>query len=115
MGAHAPSPRRGVRHATHALPQGDALAGLLLPRRRDEFGRRELARADRVASRSADRRIRDGEGALLSPDFRRGADDGRPWRGAEAHRVNIVDSTDEDIRAIADPLWRHLLKSSNEG
>jgi len=29
--------------------------------------------------------------------------------------VNIVESTDEEIRAIADPLWRGLLKSSNEG
>jgi hypothetical protein len=30
-------------------------------------------------------------------------------------RVNIIDRTDEEIRAIADPLWRDLLKSSNEG
>lgn len=30
-------------------------------------------------------------------------------------RVNIGDRTDEDIRAIADPLWRELLRSSNEG
>jgi hypothetical protein len=29
--------------------------------------------------------------------------------------VNIVDSTDAEIRAIADPLWRHLVKHSNEG
>ena len=29
--------------------------------------------------------------------------------------MNIVDSTDEAIRAIADPLWRDLLKYSNEG
>ncbi len=28
--------------------------------------------------------------------------------------VNIIDKTDEEIRAIADPLWRDLLKSSNE-
>ena len=28
--------------------------------------------------------------------------------------VNIVDKADEEIRAIADPLWRDLLKSSNE-
>ena len=32
-----------------------------------------------------------------------------------APRVNIIDKTDEEIRAIADPLWRDLLKSSNEG
>jgi len=33
----------------------------------------------------------------------------------ESLRVNIVDHTDEEIRAIADALWRDLLKSSNEG
>jgi hypothetical protein len=33
----------------------------------------------------------------------------------EAVRVNIVDRNDEEIRAIADPLWRDLLKHSNEG
>lgn len=39
---------------------------------------------------------------------------------AEAHvlrepRVNIIEKTDEEIRTIADPLWRDLLKQSNEG
>jgi hypothetical protein len=29
--------------------------------------------------------------------------------------VNIIESTDEEIRAMADPLWRDLLKASNEG
>jgi len=29
--------------------------------------------------------------------------------------VNIVDSSDEEIRRVADPLWRELLKASNEG
>ena len=29
--------------------------------------------------------------------------------------MNIVDKTDEDIKAIADPLWRDLVKNSNEG
>lgn len=29
--------------------------------------------------------------------------------------MNIVEKSDEEIRAIADPLWRDLLKSSNEG
>ena len=29
--------------------------------------------------------------------------------------VNIVQKTDAEIRAIADPLWRDLLKYSNEG
>jgi hypothetical protein len=33
----------------------------------------------------------------------------------EVVRMNIVDQTDEEIRAIADPLWRELLKASNEG
>jgi hypothetical protein len=30
-------------------------------------------------------------------------------------RVNIIEKTDEEIRAIADPLWRDLLESSNQG
>ena len=29
--------------------------------------------------------------------------------------LNIIEKTDSEIRAIADPLWRDLLKSSNEG
>jgi hypothetical protein len=29
--------------------------------------------------------------------------------------VNIVERTDEELRAMADPLWRDLLKHSNEG
>jgi hypothetical protein len=29
--------------------------------------------------------------------------------------VSIVERTDEEIRAMADPLWRDLLKHSNEG
>ena len=32
-----------------------------------------------------------------------------------APRVNIIEKTDEEIRAIADPLWRDLLRHSNEG
>ncbi len=30
-------------------------------------------------------------------------------------RVNIVEKSDAEIRAIADPLWRELVKNSNEG
>lgn len=30
-------------------------------------------------------------------------------------RVNIVEKTDEEILATADPLWRDLVKYSNEG
>jgi len=30
-------------------------------------------------------------------------------------RVNIIEKTDEEILAIADPLWRDLVKNSNEG
>jgi hypothetical protein len=30
-------------------------------------------------------------------------------------RVNIIEKTDEEIRAIADRLWRDLVKYSNEG
>jgi hypothetical protein len=29
--------------------------------------------------------------------------------------LNIIERTDEEIRALADPLWRDLLKQSNEG
>lgn len=29
--------------------------------------------------------------------------------------MNIVEKTDEEIKAIADPLWRELVKNSNEG
>jgi len=37
---------------------------------------------------------------------------------AHNHRdvqVNIIDKADEELLAIADPLWRDLVKSSNEG
>ena len=30
-------------------------------------------------------------------------------------RVNIIEKTDEEIRATAEPLWRDLVKNSNEG
>ena len=29
--------------------------------------------------------------------------------------MNIIEKTDEEIRAIAEPLWRDLVKNSNEG
>ena len=29
--------------------------------------------------------------------------------------MNIIDKTDDEIRAIADPLWRDLVRNSNEG
>jgi hypothetical protein len=35
--------------------------------------------------------------------------------GRSETRVNIVEKTDEEILAIADPLWRALVKYSNEG
>ena len=35
--------------------------------------------------------------------------------GPRESRVNIVEKTDEEIRAIAEPLWRDLVKNSNEG
>lgn len=44
---------------------------------------------------------------MLSPD--------PVFRGAGESRVNIVEKTDEEIRAIAEPLWRDLVKNSNEG
>lgn len=30
-------------------------------------------------------------------------------------RVNIVEKSDEEIKTIAEPLWRDLVKNSNEG
>ena len=36
-----------------------------------------------------------------------------PARGES--RVNIIEKTDEEILAIARPLWRDLIKHSNEG
>jgi hypothetical protein len=30
-------------------------------------------------------------------------------------RMNIIDKTDDEILAIANPLWRDLIKNSNEG
>jgi hypothetical protein len=35
--------------------------------------------------------------------------------GPREPRVNIIEKTDEEIRAIAEPLWRDLVKNSNEG
>jgi len=33
----------------------------------------------------------------------------------EERRANIIEKTDEEILAIANPLWRDLVKNSNEG
>jgi hypothetical protein len=33
----------------------------------------------------------------------------------EESRVNIIEKTDEEILAIARPLWRDLIRNSNEG
>lgn len=35
--------------------------------------------------------------------------------GSREPRVNITEKTDEEVRAIAEPLWRDLVKNSNEG
>jgi len=35
--------------------------------------------------------------------------------GRREPRVNIIDKTDEEILALADPLWRDLVRYSNEG
>jgi len=35
--------------------------------------------------------------------------------GRREPRVNIIEKSDEEILAIADPLWRDLVKYSNEG
>src|SRR5687768_15364621 len=35
--------------------------------------------------------------------------------GEDEPRANIIEKTDEEILAIAEPLWRYLVKCSNEG
>ena len=35
--------------------------------------------------------------------------------GLRDSHVNIIEKSDEDIKAIADPLWLDLVKNSNEG
>ena len=35
--------------------------------------------------------------------------------GRREPHVNIIEKTDEEIRALADPLWRDLVRHSNEG
>ncbi len=35
--------------------------------------------------------------------------------GLNELRLNVIEKTDEQIRAIADPLWRDLVRHSNEG
>ena len=37
------------------------------------------------------------------------------FHGSTEPRVNIIEKTDEEIRTIADVLWRDLVKNSNEG
>jgi len=46
--------------------------------------------------------------AVLSPTQTPPANEHKPG-------LNIIDKSDEEIRALADPLWRDLLKFSNEG
>ncbi|MEY4644483.1 MAG: hypothetical protein RLZZ596_1314 [Pseudomonadota bacterium] len=46
--------------------------------------------------------------AVLSPTQTTPANEHKPG-------LNIIDKSDEEIRALADPLWRDLLKFSNEG
>ena len=46
--------------------------------------------------------------SVVSPAKPVSSDEGGP-------RVNIIEKTDEEILAIANPLWRNLVKFSNEG
>ena|ERR1700761_4707270 len=45
--------------------------------------------------------------SMLSPD--------PAFHGPRESRVNITEKTDEEIQAIAEPLWRDLVANSNEG
>jgi hypothetical protein len=49
---------------------------------------------------------------LLSPGLRQGVA-ASPARGKP--RVNIVEKSDAEILAMAEPLWRDLVRNSNEG
>lgn len=44
----------------------------------------------------------------VSPEASAASDGGAPG-------LNIIDKTDAQIRALADPLWRDLVRHSNEG
>ena len=46
--------------------------------------------------------------SVVSPETLNSSGHGEP-------RVDIIEKTDEEIRTIADPLWRGLVKHSNEG
>jgi hypothetical protein len=37
------------------------------------------------------------------------------FHGPGEPRVNIIEKNDEEIRAVAEPLWRDLVRNSNEG
>ena len=37
------------------------------------------------------------------------------FHGPREPRLNIVEKTDEEIRAVAELLWRDLVRNSNEG
>ena len=37
------------------------------------------------------------------------------FHGPTEPRLNIIEKTDEEIRTIAEPLWRDLVKNSNQG
>lgn len=39
----------------------------------------------------------------------------KPASGHGEPRVNIIEKTDDEIFALANPLWRDLVKASNEG
>ena len=56
----------GMRHAAHAVPDGNAVAGLLLPGRSSEAGRQGLALLHPVPLRPRFREVGDGEGSGVS-------------------------------------------------
>jgi hypothetical protein len=68
-----------------------------------------------VAGRRADARIEGPPGAEAAGALR-AAHPLKPVSPArESPRVNITEKTDEEILAVAGPLWRDLVKSSNDG
>src|SRR5215831_18994681 len=66
MGASTPSVGLGMRHAAHPVPDGNAVAWILLPGGSSEAGRQRLALLHPVSLRPGLREVGAGEGSGVS-------------------------------------------------
>src|SRR5262245_20971178 len=66
MGASTPGLGLGMRHAAHPVPDGNAVAWILLPGGSSEAGRQRLALLHPVPLRPGFREVGDGEGSRVS-------------------------------------------------